>query len=388
MSLVNPNINIIRIPIAMINNHNNNFRSFVCSWSNAAGDQFYNLLCREIKERIFGMISELSIDLLIVSAPPFSLTILAEELSRKFKLPLIIDMRDAWLGWTMVPFPSYDYFLRRKFLERKVLKQATVITSVTNELIQRYKNDHPCIKSNKFKLVYNSPNKIIELNESFETDRLEALGIVNIGYTGSFYYTPPISFISKLKKPHRLFQYQRNLDNWLYRTPYYFFRILSRLFDKKPILKKKILFHYIGEPEIWFYDMIKEFRLQDNVKCHGYLKHSEVLDKEKCFDYLLITSEKTSSNNHYCLPSKIFNYLSASKPILAFVTDGPQKDLIEKVNCGLVFNPDSIDDATERLLKTFENGVKLKVNSKEFEKYELDTTNLTFTRIVHDLLEN
>lgn len=387
LDLVNPKINIIRVPIGKISPNKNSFGSFYSSWRNPAGDRFNNLLSPKTKESIHAMIESLSIDLLFVSAPPFSLTILATELSKKFKLPLIIDMRDAWLGWTMVPFPSYDYFLRRKKLERKVLKQATFITSVTNELIERYKNDHPQIDTDKYQLVFNSPNKKLELKDVIEIDRLDEKKIINIGYTGSFYYTPPISIKDKIKKPHRLFQYQRKLDDWTYRTPFYFFMILSRLFEKHPYLKEKVFFHFIGEPVHWLYDMINKFNLNDNVICHGYLKYDEALDKEKGFDYLLATSEKTSENGHYCLPSKIFNYLNSAKPILAFVTDGPQKDLIKNVNCGLIFNPDRVEASCKLLMKTFEKGLSLKVNKKEFEKYDMENTNLVFTQLVSKALD-
>ncbi|MDX1652591.1 MAG: glycosyltransferase [Brumimicrobium sp.] len=386
LNLVNPNINIIRVPINKINPPNNSIGSFYSSWRNSAGDRLYDHISATTKNHIHGMMQSLSIDLLLVSSPPFSLTVLAEELSKKFNLPLIIDMRDAWTGWTMVPFPSYDYFLRRKWLERKVLKQATVITSVTNELIERYKDDHPQISPDKFQLIYNSPNKKLELKDEFQLVGLDKKERLNIGYTGSFYYTPPVPLEDKLKKPHRLFQYQRKLDDWKYRSPFYFFRTLSRLFEKTPALKKKVYFHYIGEPEKWIIDMINDFNLNDNVICHGFLKYADALAKEKDFDLLLATSEKTTRNNHFCLPSKIFNYLASSKPILAFVTDGPQKDLIQNVNCGIIFNPDMVEESCELLKETIENGLNLTINKQALEKYQMVSTNSAFTQLVNKVI--
>jgi glycosyltransferase involved in cell wall biosynthesis len=387
LQLVDSSIKIIRIQLNRKEKRSSNgAKSFLKSWKNESGDDFYNLIDNKINSQIDNLIIELSIDILFCSAPPFSLLKLAKQKSQKFNIPLISDLRDAWSGWTMVPFPSYDYFLRRKTQERKVLKQSTAIISVTNELIERYKLDHPKIDSKKFNLVYNSPNRNFDLDNLFQSNGLKTDKVINIGYSGSFYYTPSPSVRSKILRPHRFLQFQRNLDNWLYRSPIFFFQILSELFRRYPDYRNKVLFHYIGEVPVWLTKMIEEHNLQENVILHGYLSYVETKKKESEFNYLLSTSEKTLDNSHYCLPSKIFNYLEAGKPIIGCITNGPQTNLIENINCGIILNPDETLKSSLKLKKILDEGIKLKINIDAFKKYRKETTDLEFINIVKAII--
>ena len=385
LDLLNPGVKIVRLDISIKKPRQNSFFSFYDSWRNECGDDFYNSINNKINSQIDSIITESSIDILLCSAPPFSISKLACEKSQKFNIPLILDFRDAWLGWTMVPFPSYDYYLRRKFVEREVLEQATVIISVTNELIKRYQKDHPNILKNKFKLVYNSPNRKLNIGNTIEVAGLNSNSVINIGYSGSFYYTLPTTVNEKLKRPHRFFQYQRKLDNWLYRSPLYFFKLLSSLFESFPEYRQKVYFHYIGEVSDWLKIMVEDNKIENNVIFHGYLSYSETKEKELEFDYLLSTSEKTKENDHYCLPSKIFNYLEAGKPIFALINEGPQMDLIKNINCGVIFNPDDIGESLVIFKKYLDEGISLKINIEAFNKYSIETTNAEFLKIVDSI---
>lgn len=385
LHLVDPRVKIVRLEISIKKLGQNSLFSFYHSWRNECGDDFYNSINNRINLEIDSIIKESSIDIILCSAPPFSISKLASEKSQKFNIPLILDFRDAWLGWTMVPFPSYDYYIRRKYAERKVLDQATVIISVTNELIKRYQKDHPNIPKNKFKLVYNSPNKKLNITSIIKVEGLNSKSVIQIGYSGSFYYTLPTNLKSKLKKPHRFFQYQRKLDNWIYRSPLYFFKLLSSLFDSYPEYKQKVYFHYIGEVQDWLKSMVLNYKLENNVIFHGYLSYSDTKEKELGFDYLLSTSEKTKEQGHYCLPSKLFNYLEAGKAIFALINEGPQMDLIKKINCGVILNPDEISTSLLIFKKHLDEGIELKLNIGAFKKYSIESTNSDFLEIVDSI---
>ena len=55
-----------------------------------------------------------------VTAPPFSIADLGVEISKSFKLPLILDMRDSWSYWNITPFASY-LALSINFKKRKTV---------------------------------------------------------------------------------------------------------------------------------------------------------------------------------------------------------------------------------------------------------------------------
>jgi hypothetical protein len=86
--------------------------------------------------------------------------------------------------------------------------------------------------------------------------------------------------------------------------------------------------------------MLQEFDLHDIYYCYGFVSHSESLKIQDNFDAFLATSEKVEGSEHYCLPSKLFDYLQKRKPILGFVTDGVQKDFLLNSGLGIICDPD------------------------------------------------
>jgi hypothetical protein len=385
LNLVDQRINVIRVPFEDNNTHKSNFQSFITNWRNSAGDDYYNSLSKLQINHIEDEILKRRTDIIFVSAPPFSMASFGATISKKYGIPLVLDMRDAWLGWTMVPFPSFDYYLRRKIRERRVFKQSKYIISVTPELIQKFKTSHPNISEEKFSLIYNSPNQHFVIPDLFVSQGLNSKSIIQIGYTGSFYYKPILTFKEKLKKPHRFFQFQKKTEDWKFRSPYYFFQVFRIFLDQNKDLRKRVIFNYIGDPEKWLIQMIEEFNLKSNVKIHGVLPYDATLKLEGEFDYLLSTSEKSLESRHFCLPSKLFNYVKSARPILAFVTNGPQKEFIEKTNSGVVLDPMDIDNSTKRFTKVMLDGCSLKTNQQEFSKYSLEATNNQFVNLIEEV---
>jgi hypothetical protein len=131
--------------------------------------------------------------------------------------------------------------------------------------------------------------------------------------------------------------------------------------------------------------MIEEFNLNSNVRLHGVLTYAATQELEGEFDYLLTTSERGIDANHFCLPSKLFNYVKSKKPILAFVTNGPQREFIDKTNSGIILDPLDILQSTKRFSKIMLDGCRLKTNKEEFSKYSLDFTNNQFLKLMDEI---
>ena len=155
--------------------------------------------------------------------------------------------------------------------------------------------------------------------------------------------------------------------------------------DENIDFRDRVVFNYIGEPDNWFIKMIEEFNLKSNVRIHGVLPYAATLELEREFDYLLTTSERGIDSNHFCLPSKLFNYVQSSKPILSFVTSGPQKEFIERTNSGIILDPLDIVNSTKRFTKVMFDGCNLKINKAEFSKYSLDFTNNQFLKLIEEI---
>lgn len=379
LELIHPSVKIVRVPIDDITLLiSSSFGRFRFIMNNAAGDNFYN----GWKSKIFRVMDKLMMEyapkVIITTSPPFSSAILGRDISKKYHLPFILDMRDAWSEWAMVPQASYFHYLRKKLMERSVFNQATKIISVTPQLIKKFQSAHPKITSDKFELIYNSPNFPVDDNFSVTLKNIQEADRIDVGYTGSFYYTKKLA----KKKPHQLFQYFPNHEDWLYRTPYFFLKTLKALFFKRPEWADKIYFNYIGNQGSELSEMVADFGLEKNVIIHGHLSYKMVKELESKFDVLLTTAEKVSGSEHYCLPSKLFTYLLAKKPIIGFLTKGVQNDFIQQIGIGLSFNPDDTSENVLKLETLFENGWSGKMDSSFFQKFHQETTNEKFVNIV------
>ena len=252
-NLLHPKVKIIKLSLDKIGYFTKNKINRVkYVMNNYVGDNYLNVINKFHKNEIDKIILSYSPKIIVSSCPPFSGAVLGRDLSLKYNIPFILDMRDAWAHWSNNPYPSYYHYIQRKKIETSVFKQATYITSVTPQLISKFNKTNQDILDSKFKLIYNSPN--FQIEKSFKNIKKSIVDVkeIHIGYTGSFYYRPHTKNRRlSIYKLHRLFQYHATKEDWFYRTPYFFLKTLNKLFIIQPSWKEKIFFNFIGKTEAW-----------------------------------------------------------------------------------------------------------------------------------------
>jgi glycosyltransferase involved in cell wall biosynthesis len=160
-----------------------------------------------------------------------------------------------------------------------------------------------------------------------------------------------------------MLQYIPHRQDWLYRSPYFFFRAIKKLNNADPTLGSKIKIRFAGKVYSWMKDMISSFGLENQVELLGEISHDESLKFQAECDALLITSAKQLGGRDYSIAGKTFEYLQMQRPIIAFVCEGAQKDLLKNGGTALVCNPDSADESVERLTSLFCGRINLQPNS-------------------------
>ena len=99
----------------------------------------------------------------------------------------------------------------------------------------------------------------------------------------------------------------------------------------------------------------------DHICTHaGYLNHQQVIDFQKKCDALLITSSKVIGGKDYSIAGKTFEYFTIGKPILAFVCEGVQKDLLKNSGLSIIFNPDDVKSSAMNMKEWMEGKHPLK----------------------------
>ena len=307
-------------------------------------------------------INEYQPQLVFVTAPPFSVVSLAIEVARKYNLPLVTDLRDAWTNWFTVPYATYWHYWYKKRKERIALEKSTIVTVTSKQTIKDFIQLNPSVDKNKFCYLPNGYNGELKewVNDLGKKEKIK------IGYVGSFYFTPQGREIMMKpwykNKPHRLLRYLPNKQDWLYRTPYFFFKALNKLFQTNPELKEKIEVEFAGENADWLQQMINEFELSKNVTLLGYINHKESLLFQRNCDLLLITSAKVIGGKDYSIAGKTFEYFQNQKPILSFACEGAQKEILEESGMAIICNPDDINNSAEKLMQAFLGKIELKPN--------------------------
>jgi glycosyltransferase involved in cell wall biosynthesis len=307
---------------------------------------------------------------ILVTAPPFSVLNLARKLSKKHNIPLIVDLRDHWSLWVTNPYKTYLHFLLTKKMESAILKfaNAVIVTSkvTKTDLINLY----PSLSTEKLYYIPNGLDKPIQTTKIIFTPKEK----ITIGYVGSFYFDPASRDMlfkeMKEKKGIKKLQFTPRKEDWLYRSPFYFFKTIRELFDKHPDFQKKIEIVFAGEQKKWFKDMINEFNLGSNVNHLGWLSRDEAAQFQKNCDFLLLTSSKVINGKDYSIAGKTFEYIEFQKPVLAFVTNSAQKDILEKTGNSIIFDPDNIENSVSKLHRIFNNGVSLSLNKTFIQKHD------------------
>ncbi len=302
-------------------------------------------------------------EFILTTAPPFSIIDLGHKISKNYNLKHILDLRDAWSNWFTAPYLTYFHYLLKFRKERFHLRAATKIIVTSRQTIEDFQQLHKKLNPNKFAYIPNGfDGEIHKWEENVLSEKIK------IGYVGSFYYQPNANKLMMSnwceKKRHHKLNYVPNKQNWLYRSPYFFFKTIKLLLLKYPEYCDKIEIHFLGKKEDWFDSMVLEFDLEKYVFHHGIKNRTESMKFQREMNWLLITSSKLVGGRDYSIAGKTYEYFQVQKPVLAFVCDGAQKDILVNSGVALICDPDKEDENVEIIRPYFDGTVKLSPNEK------------------------
>jgi glycosyltransferase involved in cell wall biosynthesis len=297
------------------------------------------------------IVSETRPAAIYVSIPPFSVAPLALELARRSGLKLVLDFRDGWSQWCQSPHQSWLHYQLVLRAERRCLEGAHAIVATTAQINRELQAVHPGVPAAKFHVVPNGYDSPLPVEPAVRSTG----GPFVIGYVGSFYYLAGVSAITpwRSRPPRHWLHYSPRQQDWLYRTPYFFFRALARLLASRPGLRPRVRVRFAGDREPWLAAQVAEFGLQDVVEHVGRISLAESLAFQSQCDALLSTSAKAIGGRDQFIAGKTFEYVASGRPVVAFVAEGEQKDFWEQSGIALICDPDDPDASAtglERLI--------------------------------------
>ena len=276
------------------------------------------------------------IDVIISTGPPHSVHLIAQKLHQKNTIKWIADFRDPWTDLYYNSEFNQLKFAKNKNLklEKSVMKNADCILTVSNSLKKEFHK-----RAKRVEVITNGYDDEVLSNNIQKLD---------VKFT--------ISYIGLLPK-------QSN--------PKLLFNVLNALCLESLNLKNDLQLNFIGDISDEVKTEIEVNNLGANTSFTGYVSHKEAIQYQKKSQVLLLLIPNVKKSEGI-LTGKLFEYLTAKRPILAIGPEnGDLSKILKETNAGVVidFNDErKLTSEILKLYKQFKRG-KLVTNFKDIEQF-------------------
>jgi glycosyltransferase involved in cell wall biosynthesis len=280
------------------------------------------------------------IDLLYSSAPPYTTHLIGLWLKRLSRLPWVADFRDSWIGWLSAPQwrPRLSRALEM-WMERQVLSRSDTVLTVSPGVREDLLSRHTPLRDDRWQVLTNG----FDREDFVNLPVLPASAQVTLTYTGSLYGH---------RNPETLLQAMELIQKT---HPDAMQRFRVRLVGR------------IGDP---IKNRLQSSPVADQIEMIPYVTHAESLACLKSSDASLLIIDNAPANAGI-LTGKLFEYIGAGHPIVAFTPEGDAANLIRTHQLGVVISPRDVQTAARVLIDLIE-GRLLKqtgIDTTPFERW-------------------
>jgi len=240
-------------------------------------------------------------DVIYASATPYTGLMVASSVSRRYRIPWVGELRDLW---TDNPYAHHRWLSR--WLERRTLRTATALVSVSEPLAEtlRRKYDCPChvIMNGYDREDYMALDPGSNMGDAEKDERLR------IVYTGQLYAGR--------------------------RDPTMLFEVLAS--DAQ--LRARTRVDFYGRDMDWVAERANHLGLADVVQVHAPVSRNDATLIQRQADALLLLTWNNPLERGV-LTGKLFEYIGARRPILVLGhVDGDAAELVRREGLGLASN--------------------------------------------------
>lgn len=249
------------------------------------------------------------------SSPPETTHLVAKAIHRRTGVPWVAELRDLW---TQNPFYRRS-FLRlwvERWLERRVLKEADAIISVTKECCERLRKD---IRTSSVYLVRNGFDP-----DDFLSVRPKRFSKFTIVYTGTMYYP--------------------------YQDPSPLLEALKSLVSNGIVPKENIEVIFIGTDISPLKELLKDSIVSEIVSSLPKVSYFESIAIQRGANVILLLLNKRISGL-----LKLYEAIGSGRPILAISPDrsGEPVEILRSLGVEVVSEPREIEEMLLKLYKDY-----------------------------------
>ncbi|MDC7993671.1 glycosyltransferase family 4 protein [Altibacter sp. HG106] len=297
-------------------------------------------------------LSDSPVDAIVTTGPPHSLHLIGMQLKAAFDVPWLADFRDPW---TTI---HYHKSLRltkaseakHKRLEAKVLNTATAIT-VTSEVT---KKEFQALTDRPIHVITNG-FEIQPTDSTYERD--ERFSLVHIG-----------SLLTE-------------------RNPSVLWKVLRALQEADPVFKEQLEIKLVGHYSAEVLEDLEHFGLSQNTTLVGYVPHEEAVALQRQAQVLLLV-EMNREETRAIIPGKLFEYLSARRPILALGPKGTDvEQIIQRTKAGTYITYAEETELIQTIETYFHQFLQQELNipKTDISEYSREAIAKKMAQLLHDL---
>jgi len=283
-------------------------------------------------EKVRKIIKKHKVDVVFTTSPPHSQQLIGLLLKWTTGIPWIADFRDPWTSdQRFMKYKSKFQIAVEKSLEKLVLKNADAVISTTRGADESFfrKGGRPGDRS-KFVCIPNGYDP--EEYEDLQPTDSGRLIFSHIGSAG-----PLIS------------------------DPSYFFKALRALLDEEPELGRTLSVKFAGGLDPGMRKLMRDLNLDGIVEFVGFHPHKEAIRMIQNSHVLLLFElpVKFGDGPTRVIPSKVFEYMGASRPIMPMVIEGDTANILRESGTANILAPTDIEGIKKRIRKfvfEFEKG--------------------------------
>jgi len=288
-------------------------------------------------------------DVIISLGPPHSSHLVGYSLSKKFKLPFVPILIDPWVDIVYYKNAKRSGMTIKadNYLEKKVMEHASKVIFVTKSTKEDYVKKYPFLKE-KSNVLYWGFNEEDFRMEDGEWEMEDGKG--------------------EIGKKEEVIVHAGNIFD--YQNPEQLWKRIRKEIDGGRNLRIK----FIGTVSPLIKKEIERNNLKPFTEYAGFLPYKEMIEELLKASYLLVCA---TEKRH--VPGKLFEYLRAGKPILAFGNDNEEvKNIIKESNAGMIFRYD------EDPKGFFEHAKIFKTNMEYVGQYDRRKIAENFARVLRE----
>ncbi len=331
---------------------------------------------------------------ILLTMSPFFLSELVEPLRAVCDARIVIDLRDPW---ALDYWPVYRGRGRYRMQEDLMIRCMGSVDGVVmntpaarTEVLRLFSDRLPRDFESRIGVIENGyTGTDFECSrEPFDRDVLE---IVHAGTFHCEHLPGNRSFLDRLAGIRR---HSRAPIDRTGRTPWHLLQAASTLSDRCPDFDREVRFRFIGHVDAPLERCIERSGIASKVSLDGYLPHDETVQALCLAGALFLPGAGLPDElEDLIVPGKTYEYIASGRPILAAISRGDGRRLLETVGGAYICDPcnqESIADQLKQLHQDWRNGLLEGVRTRDMsivDRYERANLAANLSTFLESIIE-